>query len=138
MRYSYAVLAGILILAGCQTMAVATRTDTGHLTHEFTDVRRSPVSDEPGYTHIYSFVEVFHAGDVGVHLTRSRICYDVEKECLSGTYDITVPANSSATHESTLLTYDPGREAYTETYFGRDDNGNDVVLNTHFRAADYF
>jgi hypothetical protein len=139
-RLSHALIAGLLALAGCQTTPdapPAAMTDTGHLTHQFTDVSLITIDNVPGYTHAFSLVEVFRTGAVGVRLTGSRMCAGIENACVDQTYDIAIPANSTKELESRILSDDPANEAYTETYFGRDDNGNDVVVVATFRAADY-
>lgn len=137
MRYT-APLAALLVLAGCQTAPPPTPQNSGHLQHSFTDVTRGTVSGEPGFTHIFEFTEVFReTRGIGVRLTRSRICYVVENECFNNTYDITISANSTYRVEMTILSSDPAREAFTEVYEGRDNNGNPVILTTHFAASDY-
>lgn len=138
MRHIVAAFIAVLALAGCQTAQTPIGENTGHLRHTFTDVSRGTVNDEPGFTHIFRFTEVFReTRGIGVRLTRSRICYEVENICVTDTYDITIPANGSYTMSSSVFSADPAREAFTEVYEGRDTNGNPVVLTIVFRSSDY-
>ncbi len=132
-------LAAALLLAGCQTTPSTSDLgdDTGHLTHQFTEVAFVPDAQYP-YTHAFSYVEVFReVRGVGVRLTGSRLCWETIAECQHEDYDIDIPPHGTVRLGFETAAQYEGQEAFREVYQGVDYRGNPVVITTHFRASDY-
>jgi hypothetical protein len=139
MRYAFA-LAAALALAGCQTSSNSYSSadeSTGHLAHQFTEVVRTPTGTYPE-TDRFSFTEVFReTRGIGVHITSSRLCWELANDCVRADYDIDIPPYGTFRYETGLTTGAPETETYRERYEGTDYQGNPVVLTTIFRPSDY-
>ncbi|MCC6983936.1 MAG: hypothetical protein IT535_11745 [Bauldia sp.] len=137
MRHAASLIA-LLALAGCQTTAdlAGQPADTGHLAHEFTNVRYGPTDDFPE-TNRFTFIEVFRElRGVGVRLTGSELCW-APNDCVRGDYAIDIPPNGTFSAESSLLVENAATENYTETFEGVDYAGNPVVLRVLFRPLEH-
>jgi hypothetical protein len=136
-----AALTALVALAGCQTTGgsggLGAGTDTGHLSHRFIDVYLGKAVGT-GFSHTIYFTEAFrNLTGSRIHLTSSRFCYALPRECFDMEYDIVIGPNETVNHNSNVSTDDPTGERYTETYFGTDSAGNPVALTVSFRAGDY-
>ena len=91
----------------------------------------------------YEFVDGLHKyhharryvvrNDVGVTLTKGKICYIEQKKCLSAVVKYRIDAGKSLTQPRHLVSTTLDSETVTVEYWGRDDSGNKFVAKKTFK-----
>lgn len=92
----------------------------------------------------YEFVDGMHKyhharryvvrNDVGVTLTKGKVCYVEQKKCLSAVVDTRIDAGRSVTQPLHLVATKLDEEQVTVEYWGKDDGGNDVAVKKVFHV----
>jgi hypothetical protein len=90
----------------------------------------------------YEFVDGMHKyhharryvvrNDVGVTLTKGRICYVEQKKCLSAVVKYRIDAGKSLTQPRHLVSTKLDEETVTVEYWGKDDTGHEFLAKKTF------
>jgi len=91
----------------------------------------------------YEFVNGLHkyhharryvvSNDVGVTLTKGKVCYIEQKKCLSALVKYRIDAGKSLTQPRHQVATTLDEETVTVEYWGKDDSGNKFSVKKTFR-----
>ena len=90
----------------------------------------------------YEFVDGMHKynhsrryvvrNDVGVTLTRGKVCYIALKNCISAVVNYRIDPGKSLTQPRHLVSTRLDEESVTVEYSGKDDAGNEIAVKRIF------
>ena len=105
--------------------AVAFAMEIGRIKYEFIDGMHK-------YHHARTYVV---RNDVGVTLTKGKVCYIEKKNCISAVVNYRIEPGKSLTQLRHLVATTLDTETVTVEYWGKDDAGNDVAVKKTFRLT---
>ncbi len=114
------MLLGVVLLIGSAGTSVAAdkaaefAMEIDRLKYEFVDGHHK-------YHHARRYVV---SNDVGVTLTKGKICYIAQKKCVSALVKYRIDAGKYLTQPRHLVSTTLDEETVTVEYWGKDDNGN--------------
>lgn len=117
-------LCGVLI---CGSAAAADK--AAELSMEIDRLKYEFVDGKHRYHHAQRYV--VH-NDVGVTLTKGKICYIAQKKCVSALVKYRIDAGKSLTQPLHLVATTLDEETITIEYWGKDDSGNKFVAKKTF------
>jgi len=94
-----------------------------NITLEFSNVKHRQVGARNYYDHTRTFRET---NGIGVNLTRGELCFDIAPDCVTGKVDYRIEGNGTLIRDDNFWGTNYFETFYLK-YWGKDDNGNDVI-----------